>query len=215
VQYVIGYLTQGAQGITGSFDTMSGDMPKSNQSAQGTMALIEEMRTPITVMAKRFRFALTEEFSQIWRQLGTWLPDEKVVDIIGEDGAVNGVQVGRALFSPNSRIYPTADSRTKSERQTDATNQFQFAVSNPIVQMAIKAGNPDAIKLVADLSATVFRAAGNEKAAIAILGLVPPPPPPPPPPGMGPPNGGPPGIPPGPPPGPPGQMQPPPQGPPS
>lgn len=178
MQYVLGFLQDSAQGIVGSFGTMSGEMPKSNQSAQGTMALIEEMRAPITVMAKRARISLTEEFSQIWRQLGTWLPDSKVMDIIGEDGAVQGVPVGRALFSPNSRIYPVGDSRTKSERMSEASAQFGFAAQNPLVQMALPAGDPNAIKLLQDLSAAVFRAYGNERAAILIAQIGPPAPPP-------------------------------------
>lgn len=178
MQYVLSFLQEGAQGIVGSMGTMSGDMPKSNQSAQGTMALIEEMRAPITVMAKRFRISLTEEFSQIWRQLGTWLPDQKVVDIIGEDGAVQGVEVGRALFSPNSRIYPVGDARTKSERMSEANAQFAFASQNPLVQMNFQAGNPAAITLLQELSASVFRAFGNERAAILVGQMAPPPPPP-------------------------------------
>ncbi len=192
MQYVIQIVSQGAQAITGSFETMSGDMPKSNQSAQGTMALIEEMRAPITVAAKRLKISFTEELTQIWRQLGMNLPDDMSTDILGFDGAVENVRVGRAMFSPSSRIYPTADSRPKSERQTDAMNQFSFAAQNPLVQVALKGGNRDAIQLLADLSATVFRAAGNEKAALAMQGLVPPPPAPPeegaPPNGAGPPG---------------------------
>jgi hypothetical protein len=179
VQYLIGFIQQSAQGIVGSFDTMSGDMPKSNQSAQGTMALIEEMRAPITVMAKRAKIALTEEYSQIWRLLGQWLPDQKAMDIIGEDGTVQNVQVGRRLFSPNSRIYPTADSRTKSERMSDATAQFGFATQNPLVQMAMQQGNPLALQLLGDLSANVFRSFGNDKAALMIAQLAVPPSPPP------------------------------------
>jgi hypothetical protein len=69
---------------------------------------------------------------------------------------------------------------------TEANTKFQFAMGNPLVQMGVQAGQPEAIKLMQTLSASVFRSMGDEASA-ALMSTIGPPPPAPPPPGQVPP----------------------------
>lgn len=175
-----------AQNLVGSMDTMSGDIPGSNQSAQGVMALIEQAQMPITIMAKRERWAFRHMLEKVWRCLGTFTPDSKVVDMIGADGAVQSVQVGAHLFRPESHILPVGDPRLKTQRVQDAHAELQSALQNPIIMQS-----PAGFEILRNLTAQFYRAQGNEK-VVALIESMPPPGPPPPPQGVppGPPGNG-------------------------
>jgi hypothetical protein len=145
---------------------MSGEIPGSNQSAQGVMALIEQANMPVTVMAKRNRISFNAELYMFWRLLGTYLPEQpENRDVMGVGGNVEQIPISAAMFSPQAKIYPVGDARTRTERVNEAMVKFQFISTNPVVITGAKSGSKEAGDLLRDASATVLRALGDEKSA--------------------------------------------------
>lgn len=122
-----------ADAMTGSADTMSGVLPKSNQTAEGVSKLIEQALTPINVLGRRVLLALTHELQKIWRCFGVFLEDAEIVDIIGESEQPKRIEISRAMFTPTARLVPASDPRQKSQRVNDHQALMGYVTQNPFI----------------------------------------------------------------------------------
>jgi hypothetical protein len=165
--------------MTGSADTMSGALPKSNQTAEGVSKLIDQALTPITVLGRTTLLGVSHELTKMWRCWGVFLEDSEIVDIIGNDGNPKRIQISRAIFTPTARLVPAADPRMKTQRLNDYQALYGYVTNNPWVMKDPSVANA-MLRALTEMGLAIFP--DGEK----LLGLIPPPvppgPPPPPPP---------------------------------
>lgn len=155
----------------GGNDIMSGEQPKSNQTATGTQILNEQAMMPITVMSRRIKEAEKHELDKIWRCWGVFLSDEEIQeDIIDENGIAGQVAISRSMFRPDARVLPVSDARMKSQKVQESTALWTMAQQNPLIMQSQPA--------MQALTEDVLRAMDANK----IIPMIQPPPPQPPPP---------------------------------
>jgi len=174
---LVDLLISSADKLVASSDLMSGQSSGANRTAKETQILAEQMMMQITVLARRMKEAFRHELDKIWRCWGVFLPDEEVMDIVGETGDPQQVVVGRAMFLPDAHVMPAADPRTKTQRIDETMAVFMMVTSNPYLMSL-----PTRDAIVRTVTEDVLRAHGAER----LLKFLPPPgpaqPPPPPPP---------------------------------
>ena len=159
--------------IAGNGDLMSGQAPGSNQTKAGMQILNDQMMAPITVLARRVKEAFKHELSKMWRCWGVFLEDEDFVDVIGEGGQPQQMQIGKAMFSPSAHLVPTSDPRMKSQRLEDLKGLVSFVMSMPNIIQNPAVGGP----VLGKLCEMVLRAFPDGEALVPLL--TPPLPPPP------------------------------------
>jgi hypothetical protein len=155
----------------GGSDILSGEVPKSNNTATGMSILNEQAMAPITVLSRRVKEAEKAELDKIWRCWGTFLPDEEIADIIDENGSPSQVTIGRSMFRPDAHVMPVSDPRMKSQKVQETQAVYSLITSNPMT-----ANNPAAVQMATE---DVLRAMDANK---MIPVIQPPPQPGPPPP---------------------------------
>jgi Zn-finger nucleic acid-binding protein len=154
----------------GGSDIISGEVPKSNNTATGMTILNEQAMAPITVMSRRIKESEKHELDKIWRCWGVFLSDEEIADIIDENGVSQSITVSREMFRPDAHVMPVSDPRMKSTKVQETTQLWTMAMQNPLInqfQPAMQA-----------LTEDVLRAMDANK----IIPMIQPPPPQPPPP---------------------------------
>jgi hypothetical protein len=129
----------------GGSDILSGEMPKSNNTATGMTILNEQAMAPITVLARRTKEAEKHELDKIWRCWGTFLPDKEIVDIIDENGVSQSITIGREMFRPDAHVMPVSDTRMKSQKVQETSNLYAMGSQNPII-----ASNPAAMQMLTE-----------------------------------------------------------------
>lgn len=164
-----------ASQLAGSADTMSGQIPKSNQAAAGIQTLVEQAMTPISVLARRILASLGSELEKMWRCWATFLSDEEVVDVIGDDGQPQPVAISAKMFTPTAKLMPAADPRMKQERVQDAMSLHQAVMAG--LQTPFLGQHPNAMQMALYAFEVQFKALGDDR----MVALLQPPPPPPPP----------------------------------
>ncbi len=102
-----------------------------------------------------------------------FLPEQEITDIVGEGVDPKRVQIGRAMFTPDSHVTPAADPRTKTERIQEAQSLYGFLTQNPYLM-----NSPARDPMMRAATEEVLTALG----AVRFLKLMPPPPQPPAPP---------------------------------
>lgn len=164
-----------ASQLAGSADTMSGQIPKSNQAAAGIQTLVEQAMTPISVLARRILASLASELEKIWRCWATFMPDEEVVDVLGDDGNPQPVAISAKMFTPTAKLMPAADPRMKQERVQDAMALHGAVMAG--LQTPFLGQHPNALQMALYAFEVQFKALGDDR----MVALLQPPPPPPPP----------------------------------
>jgi hypothetical protein len=170
---MISMLMEAADKLVASSDLMSGQTSGANRTAKETQILAEQMMMQITVLARRMKEAQRHEIDKLWRIWGVFLPDEEIVNVVGEDGSPQELKVGRAMFIPDAHVIPAADPRTKTQRIEDATAVFTVVTTNPYLMQS-----PNRDTIMRAVTEDMLRAHGAEK----LLKMMPPPQGPPPPP---------------------------------
>lgn len=166
-------LIASADKLVASSDLMSGSSSGANRTAKETQILAEQMMAQLTVLARRIKLAFEHEIQKIWRLWGVFLPDEEIVDIVGEDGAPINMKIGRDMFVPDAHIIPAADPRTKIQRVDETMAVYMVVTNNPYIM-----NSPARDVIMRAVTEEVLRAHGAER----LLKLMPPPPGPPQPP---------------------------------
>jgi hypothetical protein len=168
-----------ADKLVASSDLMSGTTSGANRTAKETQILAEQMMMQITVLARRIKEAFRHEIDKIWRCWGVFLPDEEIVDVVGDDGAPMQLRVGRSLFTPDANVVPAADPRTKTQRIDETMAVYQVVTSNPYIMQ----GSPPPVRdaIMRAVTENVLRAHGAEELVKMLPPPQPPQPPPPPP----------------------------------
>lgn len=167
---LIQLLISSADKLVASSDLMSGQTSGANRTAKETQILAEQMMMQITVLARRMKEAFRHELDKIWRCWGVFLPDEEIINIVGEDGDPRELRVGRSMFIPDALVMPAADPRTKTQRIDETMAVFMIVSQNPYLM-----ASPSRDVLMRAVTEDVLRAHGAEK----LLKLLPPPPQPP------------------------------------
>jgi hypothetical protein len=170
---LIKMLMEAADRLVASSDMMSGQTSGANRTAKEAQILAEQMMMQITVLARRVKEAFRHELLKIWRCFGVFLPDQEIVDVIGEGVDPRRVQIGRAMFTPDSHVTPAADPRTKTERIQEAQAIYGFIRQNEYLM-----AGPTRDQLMRSATEEVLTALG----AVRFLKLLPQPPQPPAPP---------------------------------
>ena len=131
-------------------DVMSGQPSGSNQTARGTMILNENAMAQLSVLSRRVKEAEKHELDKIWRCWGTYLSDEEIqADIVDENGVPGTVAISRALFTPDARVLPAADPRSKSQKVEETTALYTMALQNPLLMqnpMVLQALTEDVLR---------------------------------------------------------------------
>lgn len=169
---IAGMIEQWAQRSAGSGDTLSGEPIGSNETARAAMLRNENAQKQINVLGSRVISYMKNDVDMIWRLLSVFLPEGDQQSVLGKDGQPTNIQVSRADFIADQRVFPAADPRvtSRSQRINDAAEAMQMAMQNPIL-----AQNPNVIRALTERELH----ARDMADIIPLLAPNPPPPPPP------------------------------------